>query len=186
MRRLALLPALVLWHLCPAPGLAQAALQPKDRIRILTVDDVSLTGVLTELSPDSLMVTGVHGTRWVHHAEIAYLERSTGRYRQFGRNLILTTGSVAAISGMLGAITWKKCVSNEFLGCLFAPESRADAFMLGAIAGGVLSIPVGVIVGLAVQYDRWEGVRTDGSKWSRLSVAPLPGRGLGATASFTF
>ena len=179
--------ALFLAASLPTPCIAQSRLQLADRVRILSFDGSSRTGVLRELSSDSIRVSVLgEQQRWVRQADVAYLERSAERHRRFGRNFALTIGSTAAVAGMLGAITWTKCVSNEFLGCLMHPESRSDAFLMGATIGGVLSVPVGVILGLAIQYDRWEPARMAEVRRSGLSVKPEFGRGPGLSASFSF
>ena len=171
----------------PEPSWAQV--QPADRVRILTVNGATLTGVVTEASGDSIALSAVVGQgapHWVRNPEIALLERSAGRYRQFARNLALTTLSGAALGGMAGALTWTKCVSNEFLGCLFHPESRSDAFWFGSVVAGAFSVPVGILLGLAIQYDRWEPVQKSGATGSSFSVMPRLDRGVGVSASFSF
>lgn len=168
----------------PAPGLAQ--LQPTDRVRILTVDGLTLTGAVTEMSPDSLMLSSAGHANWVRQSEIAYLERSAGQYRMFARNFVVTAGSVAAVGGALAAITWTECVSNEFLGCLMTPGSRGEAFVMGAAAGALLGTPIGVILGLAIKYDRWEPAQTPAGRRTRVSVMPVFDRGVGASASISF
>ena len=181
--------ALFLGGTLSAPALAQ--LQPADRVRILTVHGITLTGTVTGMSGDSIALTAVPGrgqANWVRRPDIAYLERSAGRYRKFGRNLALTTLSGAAIGGMIGAITWTECVSNEFLGCLMHPESRSDAVVFGAVVTGSLSVPIGILLGLAIQYERWEpALDAKPGDWrSSFSVAPRLGRDFGVTASFSF
>jgi hypothetical protein len=178
--------ALFLATSLPAPCVAQSRLQPADRVRVLTVTGTSLTGILAEIAGDSLRVTVNRESWWLRRGDLAYLERSSERYRQFARNFALTTASGAGVGAMLGAITWKECVSNSLFGCMFVPESRSDAFFAGALAGAFVSLPVGVIVGLALQYDRWEPTRLAEARRSGLSVRPMFGGGPGLTASFSF
>jgi hypothetical protein len=179
--------ALVLATALSTPCAAQSRLLPADRVRILSVDGSSLTGVASELSPDSIRVS-VQGEqqRWVRRAEIAYLERSAERHRKFARNFGVTIGSAAGVGAMLGAITWKECKSSGLFGCMFVPESRFDAFLMGGVAGGVISVPVGVILGLAIQYDRWEPTRLAEARRSSLIVKPVFVAGPGLSASFSF
>jgi hypothetical protein len=187
MKRLYLLmAALALATALPALGGAQLPVQPADRVRILYRDGSSLTGVVTTHSGDSLEVRSSGDRRWVRQADVAYLERSARRHRRFGRNFAATVGSVAGVTGMISAITWKKCVSNQFLGCLLEPETRGDAFVWGAMLGGVLSVPVGVVLGLAIQYDEWEPAHAASHRLSDLNVRPILHRGVGAAVSFSF
>lgn len=187
MRQLYLLMAVVVLATAhSAKGEAQPPVQPADRVRILTRGGGSFTGVVIELARDSLEVQSSSERRWVQQADVAYLERSARRYRRFGRNFAATVGSVAGVSGMLSAITWKKCVSNEFLGCFLEPQTRGDAFLWGATAGAVLSVPVGVILGLAIRYDQWEPAQSTHGRSATVSVQPILHRGFGAAASFAF
>jgi hypothetical protein len=170
----------------PTPGAAQVQVQPADRVRILTITGSTLTGVLAEMSGDSMRVTVGRESWWMRRGDMVYLERSAQRHRQFARNFALTAVSAAGVGAMLGAITWKECVSNGLFGCMFVPESRSDAFFEGGLFGALLSVPVGVIVGLTLQYDRWEPVPMSGARRSSFSVAPLLNRGLGVAASISF
>jgi hypothetical protein len=184
MRHLDLVLAMVLSATLSATGYAQA--QPAERVRILTTNGFSITGTLAEATSDSLRIRESQDWRWVRRSDIAYLERSTRRYHRFLPNFLATVAGGAGIGGMIGAISWKECVSNEFLGCLLAPETRADAFLMGGAIGGILSVPVGVVLGLALRYDRWEPVHDGPGVSSSLSVRPVVGRGIGMSASISF
>ena len=169
------------------PGPVAAQLQTSERIRILTNDGRSVIGTLAAMPGDSLLVQNPTEAIWVRQGDVAYLERSIRRHRKFGRNFALTVGSLAGAGAMLGAITYKKCVSNEFLGCLMAPEDRSDAFLMGGIIGGILGAPLGLLMGAAIQYDRWAPVsRGAEGRFTGLSIAPMPHRGIGLSASRSF
>jgi hypothetical protein len=170
----------------PVPAFAQASPQPGEWVRILTVDGTSLTGTLAAASTEAVILSGAGAGKSVRMADIAYLERRVGRYRRFARNLGLTVGSASVAGGMLSAITWTKCVSNEFMGCFLAPESRTDAFAWGAVAAGVVGVPVGVVVGLARRYDRWEALPLAGSRAATLSIEPVFVGGFGVAGSISF
>ena len=170
----------------PAQAIGQWQVQPGERVRILTVTGASQVGVVAKSASDSLMLTTGSGAMWVRQGDVTYLERSVGRHRRFARNMAVTVGSVAGASGMLAAIGWEKCVSNQLFGCLMAPETRTDAFFFGAVVGGALSVPVGVLLGLALRYDDWEPVGGAVQTGARMSVRPLLDRGFGASVSVTF
>ena len=170
----------------PTQGVGQWHLQPGERVRVLTVSGSSQVGVVSRTSSDSLMLISGTGTEWLRQGDVTYLERSVRRHRKFARNLAVTVGSVAGVSGMIAAIGWKECKSNQLFGCMMAPESRMDAFLFGGVVGGVLSVPVGVLVGLALQYDEWAPVNGAAQSGSSMSIRPLLDRGLGASVSFTF
>ena len=146
--------ALLLTISLPGSGASQP--RAADRVRITTTAGLTVTGVVADVSPDSFQVLAGPQSRWVRQAEVSSVQRSVRRERRFVRNLAITTVSSAATVGMIAAMTWSPCVSTEFLGCLMHPESRSGAFMFGAVVGGTFSIPVGVIVGLALRHDVWE------------------------------
>ena len=164
------------------PGLAQ--LQPADRIRILTPDGGTVTGDVLEVASDSLHVDVAGRSAWVRQADIAYLERRTARHRRFARNFVVTAASTAGVAGAIAAITWKKCVSNEFLGCLLVPESRSEAFVFGGAVGTMIGVPLGLLVGYAVRHDQWEPVPLPGRLG--LTVSPAWRYGPGVSASLSF
>lgn len=182
MRRASLLAVVMLAITLSQPGLAQ--LQPTDRIRILTLSGGTVTGEVLFVAGDSLNVRVAGRPAWVRQADIAYLERSTARRRRFARNLAVTAASTAAVGGAIAAITWKKCVSNEFLGCLMVPASRSEAFVFGGAVGTMIGVPLGVLVGFAVRHDRWEPVPLPGRLG--LTVSPVRRYGAGVSASFPF
>lgn len=168
------------------PAAAHAQFQQADRVRILTQDGLTHIGVVADITPDSVMLKRSDELRWVRRSDVAYLERSTRRYRRFFRNLAVTAGSTAGIGALIGGIAYKKCVSNEFLGCLMSPENRVQAFILGGVMGATVGIPVGVIVGSSIRYDQWEPALQAHERRSSLSIIPLPKRGIGLSASFSF
>jgi hypothetical protein len=170
----------------PAAGTAQPQPVAGDRLRILTHDINTLFGTFVSSSADAMVLKSGGNERQIDYADIAYLERSSERYLKFWQNFFLTVGSGATVSGFLAAITWKPCVSNQLFGCLFASDSRSEEFIFGLAVGGLIAVPVGVIVGLVLEYDRWEPVSVPALPSSTISIRPVFDGGLGLAASISF
>jgi hypothetical protein len=125
----------------------------------------------------------------IGYADIAYLERSAEHYRQFGKNFLTTVVIGAGAAGAIWAIVWSPCEDVGFMACFLEPESRGEAFVMGSIIGGAVAVPVGLILGLTLQYDRWEPLSVPGLPAipsSTISIKPVFTGGLGAVASFSF
>jgi hypothetical protein len=171
----------------PTPGAAQAEPRVGERIRILTVKGDSYAGTLRELSPQGVVIGESRGSRTVRAEEVAYLERSTRRYRRFGRNFFFSVIGTGVATGAIAAAAWSPCRSNQFLGCLMASDSRSEEFGFGLVVGGVLfGIPLGTITGSVIQYDDWEGIPFPGTEESTVTIAPVLDRGFGLSASISF
>src|SRR5688572_16425300 len=94
MRQLTLvLTALTALATLPDSGSAQSPPQPGERIRILTMDGTSVTGTLALVNAEGMILSGSGPGNSVRAADIAFVERSVGRYRRFARNVALTTGA---------------------------------------------------------------------------------------------
>jgi hypothetical protein len=171
----------------PTPGAAQAKPGVGERIRILTVNGDSYAGTLSAASAEGLVISGALGGRAVRPSEIAYLERSSRRYRRFGRNFLFSIMATGLTTGTIAAAAWSPCVSNQFLGCLMASDSRSEEFAVGLVVGSVLfGIPLGTITGSVIKYDEWEEIPLPGTEKSTVTIAPVLDRGFGLSASISF
>ncbi len=143
-----------------APGLAtaQGPLAEGARIRIKQPPKVVWVGTLHALSTDSVAFVDAYGKRFSLARHNIEIERSIGRTRNFWKHFGLTIGGGAVVGGLLSAITWTECRDTGFLSCFLVPESRAEAFGYGFLAGGVVGVPVGVLLGSLVKVERWEKV----------------------------
>ncbi|MDX1671815.1 MAG: hypothetical protein R3211_05700 [Balneolaceae bacterium] len=77
-------------------------------------------------------------------------------------------GVGAATGGLIGLITYTECESKEFLGCTMHPASPGDAFLTGAVLGGLAGLITGAIIGSTKKPDSRK-------KWPiKLSSEALP------------
>jgi hypothetical protein len=90
------------------------------------------------------------------------LERSIGRTGRFWKTLGITAGSAAVVGGLISAATWEHCESDGFMSCFMVPASRAEAGILGVIAGGVIGLPLGAVLGAVIKTERWEPLNPPG------------------------
>lgn len=102
--------------------------------------------------------------------------------RHVGRRVVRGAGIGAVALGVLTAVSYQPCTSQEFLGCTLDPGPVGSA-VIGTVAGASLGAVVGLAVGLLTRDVEWLPVRTEGL---RVGLARLPaGRlGLGAAVSF--
>lgn len=169
-----------------SPILGQVGLSEGDRVRFVETDGrPRVTGVVSTVSSDWIVISrdGAQDELLIQRADVARLERSVGRQRRFARNFGITLGVTAATAGIISALAWSPCRATGFLACFMAPDSRGDAFGLGFAGGAILGIPLGVIVGLAVGSEGWEPVTLPGTDGAKITVSPILGSGVGASAS---
>jgi len=132
---------------------------PGARVRITRAGEKPRVAIVVAHSADTLLV------RWPEFAnavalpltEISRLDVSTGRHRNVVKGMVLGTVGVGALGAALGAVSYQPCTSTEFLGCLLAPQSRADAALLGGVVGGALGFVGGSLAGL-VRHESWKRV----------------------------
>lgn len=122
-----------------------------------------------ELTPSDLELR--HDDAFVHIAldRVQTLERSLGKRRRFGRNFLITTGVGALALGTWAAATDTERCSDEPFGCLDAGGS----FILGSVVGGIISAPIGLIVGLSVRSERWEPATLTLPAGASVALTPL-------------
>jgi hypothetical protein len=153
----------------PVLGGAQTAASTESRlpsgtkIRFELRDGVRHEGRVVSLGPDTLRAVWLGAPETAFRvSDIRTLDAMTGRHRNVLRSTLIGTGAGVVLGTAVGALTHEPCESTEFLGCLLAPQTRAQSAALGALGGGVLGLLVGGVVGL-IPRDRWERVRVDGS-----------------------
>ena len=167
----------------PTPASSQADVPHGTRVRVRHVGGRPMVGTLVGISSDSVRVRTVEaGDVALPAGSVIALDRSLGRERRFWRNFGLTAVAIAASGGILGAVTYEPCESTGFLSCLMVPESHGEAFLYGAAFGSVIGIPVGALVGYAVESERWAPVEGFGER--RVSVRPIVGRRIGVSATY--
>ena len=162
-----------------------ASIQPGTRVRITNAGGKPRVGIVVAQTADTLLVRWpeIANTTSLPLSGISRLDVSTGRHRNVAKGMLLGTASVGALGAVVGALSYQPCTSTEFLGCLFEPESRSDAALLGGVAGGALGFIVGSLAGLVSRED-WKRVSLDGR---RLALQVRPGTrsaSLGASLQF--
>ena len=132
------------------------------KIRFELRDGARHEGRVVALSRDTLRAIGL-GTPEVAYrvSDIQKLDAMTGRHRKVLRSALIGTGAGLVAGTVIGAATHEPCETTEILGCLLAPQTRAQSAALGALGGGILGLVLGGVAGL-IPRDRWERVRLDG------------------------
>jgi hypothetical protein len=183
-----LLVTAIAWALvAPSFGSAQGGPNVGDRIRVEQADGTVLVGTVEGISPDALVLgSSTTGSRTLSFGMIESIERSLGEQRRFGRNLAITMGIAAGAGGLISAVSWSPCRDTGFMACFLHPESRGQAFTWGFVAGGVIGLPVGVIVGLAAKDERWERIARPAVGRVAIGLVTGGGRGVGVRASIPF
>lgn len=168
--------------LLPAAASAQTTPEAGARVRILQ-QGRAITGTLDTLTADSLAIVDGRGQRHIVASRaIDSLQVSIARERHFLRYFAITTGVAALAGGLISAATWEECHPDGFLSCLFVPESRMEAGLLGAAVGGVIGLPIGAVVGIVVRRDVWNTITPGEEPGSMIALTHgAPGR---FTASF--
>jgi hypothetical protein len=182
MNKLLLVTALAMTLLTPALGSAQTVPTVGDRIRVRQTDGRVTVGTVDRISADELVLGGSA----LSMDGIESIERSLGERRRFARNLAITTGVAAGAGGLISAMSWSPCRETGFLACMLHPESRGDAFAWGFVGGGILGLPLGIIIGLAEKDERWEPIAKTAVGRVSLGLVTGGGRGVGVRASIPF
>ena len=165
----------------PSDGSAQAVPIPGDRIRIKQVDGPVLTGMLARFSADTIMVLLDSGGPWVEVPVegIEALETSLGRRTRYGKYIPLSMLGGAFVGAAYGAITGDPS-STGFLSGFDKPEFRA---FVGFVYGGLIGLPVGLILGSVFGEDRWSRGALPAPTAPRLTIRPVIGSRVGFAGS---
>lgn len=119
--------------------------------------DKQVTTVM-DVRGDSIVVNVRNRSLVVGLADVTQLEVSTGKRTQFWRSAGYGLGLGVAAGALVGALTYEECVSDQFLGCMMAPESASESAAWGGILLGTLGFVGGSVVGLIRRTDRWASV----------------------------
>ena len=82
--------------------------------------------------------------------------------------------------GLLAVATYEPCTG---FGCIMAPASEGEAFMLGALVGGAAGFLIGGAIGAFTGGESWEDVGWQGLQ---LSVTPTPDGGVAVGGTVPF
>ena len=163
-------------------GSAQAVPSPGDRIRIKQMDGTVLTGTLTTLSPETiqLSVGSDDRTAEIPVARIEALEISLGQRRNYPKYIGLTVAATSIAGAIIGAIAY----DNEPCSFLcIGPQTRGEYVGLGFVAGAIIGLPLGAMIGYEVREERWNPASLPAPAESRLTIHPLIGSGVGFAGS---
>ena len=167
--------------LLPAAASAQSP-EPEvgDRLRVESWSGAEWEGVLESSSPVGLTLQTGEDTHFVPNSEIARLERSLGKQKNFGKNFALSLALSAGVFGLSFAAGYSDDCD------LLCPSSRGEAAGWGLMFGGIVGIPLGVIVGLTRTEEVWETLSNPGHRTGGISVRPQLGDGVGLAVSLPF
>ncbi len=105
--------------------------------------------------------------------EILGIERSLGEQGSFGKTLFATIGIGAGVGFFLVGPFLPVCEQPSYGPC--SPGSRGTAMAQGMVLGGLIAIPVGVILGASRKTERWAPVSTPGTDDTFSFVAGMDG-----------
>ena len=161
-------------------------LEPGARVRLTQSSGERHEGTLQAIGSDSARLTGSRGTLVsVPLSDLSRIEVSLGRRRQFWKHLGLTAVGLAVLGGAAGGASYEPCDESVLFGCLLSPGSQGEAFAWGAMLGGVVGVPAGIVVGAAVRREEWAPVQREGVQPRQVPVRPTLGRGVGLAATVT-
>ncbi len=167
----------------PSDGSPQAVPSPGDRIRIKQVDGPVLTGRLARFSAETIQLSLDSGgpTVEVPVEGIEALETSLGRRTRYGIYIPLSMLGGALVGAAYGAITADPRERRPgFRSDFDQPGFRAA---VGFIRGGLIGLPVGLILGSVFSEERWNPVALPTPAESGLTIRPVIGSGVGFVGS---
>jgi len=132
------------WALSHPAAVHAQPLEAGERVRVRTTDGARLVATFIEITRSDLGLRDDDDVVRIALDRVQTLERSLGERRRFGRNFLITTGVGALALGTWAAVTDTDQCSDGPFACLGAGES----FMLGFVVGGIISMPIGLIVGI--------------------------------------
>lgn len=154
------------------------------RIRVTapSIDLKRHVTTIVDVRGDSIVFGSSDNSRSVALSDVTALEVSAGKHRRFLRAAGLGLGIGAIIGAAIGAGTYEECVPTEFLGCLLAPESRAQSAAMGGVVLGGVGLLTGAVVGALRRTDRWVSADMP----LRASIKPTASGGMSLTISRAF
>jgi hypothetical protein len=186
MRTLSKYSPLLIIGLLTTLSVPATAQQSGDWVRVETSQAPKrLEGQLLRADADSIvLVRGEYASDTVAVARTAVkvFLVSTGERSNTWRGMGLGFLGGAVVGGLIGVVTFEPCVSDQFLGCMFAPETPSEAAALGGIVGGFGGFVIGTIVGVATKRHRWEPIGVPTS----IGIAPAANGGVALSARMTF
>jgi hypothetical protein len=135
------------------------------RVRVTTdrLGRISVQGVITSSTPDSLLLLIAPGARGrvgrdtitLARAEINKLETHAGRRRNPAGDTAAGVVAGALVGAMVGFTSYSPCTETGLFGCAFSPGSSGEAAVWGMIGGGVVGAAAGLIMSAFHVSDVW-------------------------------
>lgn len=158
------------------PGCLEAQAAPGD-LRVHQIDGTVVTGSLIELTPSFVRLMDQGVVIDIERSRIRAVERSLGKRGSFAKNFIVSIGAGALLVGGLASLSCD-CSAGDYG---FGPGDRRSWFAVGAMVGGIIAVPIGVIAGIASQRDPWETIALPPPVDVALLVGSTHGGGVGVT-----
>ena len=137
---------------------------------------------VVDVRGDSIVLNVRNSSLVIGLADVTELEISAGKRTQFWRSAGYGLGLGVVAGAVVGAVTYKECESDHFLGCIMAPQSASESAAMGGMLFGALGLVGGGIVGLLNRTDRWASVTLP----VRVSIAPVGSDGVSVMLSRAF
>jgi hypothetical protein len=153
--------------LIAASPLDAQAVRPGQRVRLHTVDGESARGTLMEITPGEYRLRDDATEMSLDRGLVIGIDRSLGEQRQFWKHLGITVAVGSLGLGTYAAIADDGSCTDGPFGCM----SAGGSLVLGAIVGGIYSLPIGLVLGLVIHSERWEPVPLPAS--ASLLVKPM-------------
>lgn len=155
------------------PASAQVPVAPGQRIRVTTVDGSRTTGIVSDVSSESISLRQEDRGREVviPFSRTDVVERSGGKQPRFKRNFIVAYALTPVALGTALALS--------------ASEGQSEAFAWGFVGGLVLGIPVGLIFGSILKHEVWLPVPLAVGHGATFSISPVLGGRNGVIVSVT-
>lgn len=107
--------------------------------------DLAIGAQLKPYSPYPFQQQTEIRTSGLNYTRKAGYGRTRGGNISRGFGIGLGIGAVGG--GLIGAVSWTECTDEGFLACMMHPESRGQAFLVGAVLGGVAGGFTGIVAG---------------------------------------
>ena len=149
---------MLLFTICLLAEAQITSIEKGDKIRVTAPGELigRSTGIVTDITGDSLRIMHRDSTINISLASLSLLEVSTGQKRFAGRGALIGAGSLGLTLGLVMMSTDENCSSDE--GWCIDLFSRSDSFKLGLVSGALLGGVSGAIIGHFIIRDRWEKI----------------------------
>lgn len=134
--------------------------KPGDRVRIYApnISEKPIIGTLMNITDEDIFIMSKNLSYYFLSASVEQFDVSIQKKNNHLRGFLIGAVSTGGLLSLGMGITYRECVSRELFGCMMHPTSRGNAFLFGAVAGGLLGGLTGFIIGSFTETDKWERV----------------------------